>query len=105
MAQKLVIIVDNKLSPGQQLAQSIHAMDEFAFKQRKLFDHWKINSNVICCFSANIKEIIPRLDMHDVKYTAFKEPFFNNKITSLAISPLEEKLHNKLFSNLKLSLS
>lgn len=98
----------NDISPGYQLAQTAHAVADFAIEHPEKFKAWKHGSNYLCCLSADAKRIdmiINRLSAHNIHHTIFREPDIGDQITAIAVEALPQQLHKQLFKNLKLGLS
>ncbi len=81
------------LKPGQQLAQSSHALTEFIFLHPEIAKDWHQNSNYIACLSAKneqeLESLIVRLEQKNIKYAIFREPDLDNQLTAIAIEPGE----------------
>lgn len=104
----LTVLVDEKLEPGYKVAQSVHAVANFAIEHTENLRAWHYNSNYICCLEtslARLEYIISLLDILKIKYVKFLEPDIGNVLTAVAIQALPAKEHKKLFKNLKLTLS
>lgn len=88
---KLYVITRRDLTPGQQLAQSLHAAFEFSIQHPEITKEWNQNSNFICALAAaNEKELvslIKNLEKHNARFSVFRESDLNNEITAVAIEP------------------
>lgn len=103
---KLYIVTRKDLTPGQQISQSLHVFREFVNQYNEIENDWYNNSNYICILSANdeshLNDIIEKCMLNKVKFSIFKEPDYNDSITSIAIEPgLKSK---KITSSLPLAL-
>lgn len=90
------------------MAQSVHAMADFAVKYQDEFKKWQMGSNYLCCLEASelkMIKIIEKLQMLDIKYQVFYEPDIQNQMTSIAVEAISREQHRKLFSKFKLILS
>lgn len=104
----LTIIVRNDLEPGYKVAQSAHALADFAVKFENEFKQWQLGSNYLCCLEASeirMETIITKLDSLNIKYEVFKEPDIGYQTTAIAVEAISREQHKKLFKNLKLTLS
>jgi hypothetical protein len=96
------------LAPGYQVVQTAHALADFAIKYEQEFKDWQCKSNYLCCLGASefkIERIINLLEELKIKYHVFLEPDIGNVMTAVAVEAIPRELHNKLFKNLKLTLS
>lgn len=104
----VTIIVDKDLQPGYKVAQSSHAIANFAIEHRDEFEKWQFKSNYLCCLEASkedINKILTKLDLLKIKYSKFFEPDIGNQLTSIAVEAIPRQQHKKLFKKLKLTLS
>lgn len=103
----ITIIVRNDLEPGYKVAQSAHALADFAIKFEREFKQWQLGSNYLCCLEATefkIQRILYKLDELKIKYNVFFEPDIGNQMTAVAIEAISREQHKQLFKNLKLTL-
>lgn len=103
----LTVIVRSDLSPGYKVAQSSHAVANFAIEHEQNFKHWQQTSNYLCCLETSklkLSRIIDLLDELKIKCTVFFEPDID-EITAIAVQSIPRDLHKRLFKNLKLTLS
>lgn len=82
---KLYVIVDKSLSPVQKGIQGAHAVAEL-FSQYGVRDH----SALIFLESSMSYGFTGVLGKEGVKTACFHEPSWNNKLTAIAIEPIEE---------------
>ena len=104
---KLTIIVRNDLTNGQQIAQSIHAVTEFAHKFPDQFQDWITNSQYVVALSTDneekLKELYKKLEWFGANVVKFHEPDMSNQLTSIAFYGTPEIM--KITKHLKLALS
>lgn len=86
--------------------QSIHAAIEFCHEYPEIAKDWHVKSNSICLLEVNdldeLNKVIDKLKSKNIKYSLFKEPDFNNELTSIAIEPGSKS--KKFCFNFKLGL-
>lgn len=92
--KRLYVLVDKSLSPVYGCVQGGHAVAEYCLKNKL---EWK-NEYLIYLY-ADINKWMKKLDKHQIKYTAFREPDLNNKVTAIACYHPNGKM---LFKSLKL---
>ena len=103
--QKLRIVIDDTLKPGQQLAQACHLMREWTENHRDLDNVWYKESNYIACLSAppeKIESLIDRCKKEGIPFATFIEPDLNNRITGVVLAPCDKA--RKITSSLPLAL-
>ena len=99
---KLVTIVRNDLTNGQQLAQSIHSATEFAHKHPNLFNDWMTTSQYVVSLSVDneekLKDIFDKLKYFGANIVSFCEPDINNQWTVICYygTPELRKITQKL---------
>ncbi len=96
------------MEPGYKVAQSAHALADFAVKFEHEFKQWQLGSNYLCCLEASefkIQTIIDKLNDYNIKYEVFHEPDIGNQMTAIAVEAISREQHKQLFKNLKLTLS
>lgn len=104
----LTTIVREDLKPGYKVAQSVHAVADFAVKFEHEFKQWQMGSNYLCCLEASefkMNLIIDKLNSLGIKYLIFREPDIGDQITAIAVEATSREQHKQLFKNLKLALS
>jgi peptidyl-tRNA hydrolase len=88
---KLYVVVREDLSPGSQMAQSLHAFREFVEYHPEIEKEWYKTSNTIVILGCkNESELVQlRLDAiaRNIKFSIFKEPYLEDSITSIAFEP------------------
>lgn len=91
--QRLHIVVDESLRPGQQIAQVAHAVAEFALTHADIARAWNKQSNYIIALAAHRSDIETWRDTENG--IAFHEPDFDDAVTAFAFFPqvgISEKL-------------
>jgi peptidyl-tRNA hydrolase len=92
--QKLYVVVRADLTPGQQMAQSIHAFREFGEAYPEIEKRWFVRSNYICVLQvANADELLElraEASKRKMRSAWFLEPAFGYSITAIAFEPTEE---------------
>lgn len=87
---KLFIVVRRDLPPGAQIAQSVHAAQQFAVDHPETFRDWFETSNTVACLAAADVEHLERVatdaTMRGACVSAFREPDLGGALTALAIS-------------------
>jgi peptidyl-tRNA hydrolase len=103
---KLYIAVRADMSPGLQLAQTSHAMAQFADEYPELFKPWIQNSNYLVCVCASDEAGIWNLctDARELGLSCslVSEPDLEGEFTAVAIQPGVEAM--KLCAQLPLAL-
>lgn len=93
------------ISPGYQIAQSAHAVADFARFQPDLFTKWHHLSGYIVALHADNEEALTSLadkaNLKGLSFVLFREPDLNNQATSIAFAPSEEC--KRFLSTLKLA--
>lgn len=88
--RKLYIAVRNDLTPGQQLAQSVHAIREFSENAPLASDKWYKESNTIVCLGLTpdeMNELERSAKLNRVRVVRFYEPDLQNIRTALCLVP------------------
>lgn len=103
---KLYVVVRNDLPPGVQLAQAIHAKDEFAMQFPDINKAWYEQSNYICVLQVENEETLDALMdkawYSNIKYSCFSESDRNGEHTAAAFEPGEAA--KELCKDLQLAL-
>lgn len=103
--QKLRIVTVRDIHPGAQLAQSAHAMSQFAVEHPAKFKDWYKNSQYVACLSIedekSLLALAEKLRARGIAVSVFREPDYNHKATSIAIEACDQA--RKLTSNLRLA--
>ena len=104
---KFYLITRRDLSVGEQLAQTNHALSQFAYENPLQFREWVEKSNYIVILSTEsetqLKEIKQKLINQEIIFSEFIEPDYNNQLTSIAISPTHSDEIKRMFSSLPLA--
>ena len=104
---KLVTVVRGDLSPGYQVAQSVHAAAEFAKQFPNQFKKWGKYSNYVISLSTpteeNLQRLYEKLKWRGANVVVFTEPDIGDQLTAICFygTPEMRKITNKL--NLALS--
>lgn len=103
--EKLRIVTRRDIPPGSQMAQSTHAMSQFAVEYPVQFKDWYENSQYIACLSIKDEEsllsLAEKLRQRGVAVSVFREPDYNHKVTSITIEACDQA--RRLTSNLRLA--
>ena len=99
---KLVTVVRADLKPGAQIAQTGHAIAEFAHQFPTEFQEWKTKSNYLISLSIDNEERLQRLfyklQDNGADVVAFTEPDIQDQLTSICYygTPEMRKITDKL---------
>lgn len=103
--EKLRIVTRRDIHPGAQIAQSAHAMSQFAVEHPVEFKDWYQNSQYVACLSiedeSSLMAFAEKLTQRGIKFSIFREPDYNNQATSIAIEACDQA--RRLTSNLRLA--
>ena len=92
---------------GQTLAQTNHALSQFAYEKPLEFREWVEKSNYIVILSTDneeqLKEITNKLIGSNIEFSKFTETDLDNQLTSIAISPFYSDEVGRMFSSLPLA--
>jgi len=101
---KMYVLVRQDISPGYQIAQSIHAKDQFTHDFPEEERKWYTNSNTIVVLGvkneAALKAFVCLTESQGLRHSLFYEPDIN-QYTALTIEPSEATA--KLCANLKVA--
>lgn len=90
---KMYVLVRQDITPGYQIAQSIHAKDKFTHDYPKAEEKWYISSNTIVVLGVADEDELKLFDFlaqhQGLKRSMFYEPDID-QYTALAIEPGEE---------------
>lgn len=88
------------------MAQSTHAAIQFTQEHPDINKEWFQQSNYLCMLAAanevELRKLIERAEMQNIKISIFREPDIDNQITAIALEPSCKS--KKLCSGLKLAL-
>lgn len=91
---KLYVVVREDLSPGAQMAQSLHAFREFVEHHQEVEREWYSTSNTIVILGVpgegDLYGLIHTASDLNVKYSSFREPDMEDELTALAFEPGEK---------------
>jgi peptidyl-tRNA hydrolase len=78
------------LSAGYQIAQTGHAIAEYAYERRRTFRRWRKRSGYLISLAVKdlneLENLMKVLDKHKLDYVKFFEPDVN-EVTAITISP------------------
>ena len=104
---KFYLITRRDLTAGEQLAQTNHALSQFAYDNPLHFREWVEKSNYIVILSteneSQLQEIKEKLINREIIFSQFIEPDYDNQLTSIAISPIHSEEIKRMFSSLPLA--
>lgn len=103
---KLYIVTRSDLEPGYQIAQSCHALRQFAHEHPELDREWFERSNYIACLSvgseAELDALLMKAIDRQIPHSIFREPDIDDQMTAIAFAPGEAT--RKLCSSCSLAL-
>lgn len=86
---KLITVTRQDLSHGYQIAQSCHAVADFAYYQSKFFNQWRTNSNYKICLASkdedSLEKLYNKLKEKGASVIAFREPDMGNQLTAITL--------------------
>lgn len=89
---KLYIVVDERLSISQQGVQAAHAVSSWALAHPAEHKYWtEVNNNIVILKApmSTISEITWKLHEMNQTWAVFREPYWKDRITAVAITPAE----------------
>lgn len=91
MTARLYVVVDGTLPPGLQIAQAIHAKDEFTREHPHAEQEWARTSNTISVLQVAgeqaLRGVIDAASTLDVPHSFFEEPDLDGRVTAVALAP------------------
>lgn len=91
--KRLVTIIREDLSPGYQIAQTVHVVAEYTMMNPELIKEWYTRNNYVLSLSVKNKEELTefatQLHKLGVKFNIFYEPDIN-EMTSVAFISTDE---------------
>lgn len=91
--EKFYVVTRRDLTPGQQLAQCVHAAIQFTQEWPELAEPWYTESNFLVCLSLrdedDLKELAEQARTLELHYSAAEEPDFDDAWTAVALQPGE----------------
>jgi hypothetical protein len=79
------------LSPGQQLAQAVHAAFEFSVDHPTLTEVWRRHSNYLVVVAvpdeAALLSLANRAYSAELRHTVVREPDYGNTVTAVVLDP------------------
>lgn len=104
--EKLVTVTRRDLPAGYQLAQTVHAVADFADELPQFFKSWKDNSNYVVSLAAeneqSLEKYFNKLRERGAPVVGFYEPDHYDQLTAICFYGLPH--YRKLVSNLPLAL-
>ena len=104
---KLVTVVRADLKPGAQIAQTGHAIAEFAHQYPDQFNDWMQDSKYLISLSVDneekLKDLYDKLKWYGAHVVVFYEPDIDNQMTSICFYGTPEM--RKHTQKLELALS
>ncbi len=89
--EKLYVVVRNDLSPGSQIAQSIHAFREYVEVHFESEAEWYATSNTIVVLKVEneleLKSLSNQAFENQILRAEFREPAMNMSLTAVAFEP------------------
>lgn len=89
--ERLYVVVDGSLAPGLQIAQAIHAKDEFTRAHPAAERAWGERSNTIAVLAVvdgrALRALLARCVEWDVAHARFDEPDLGGATTAVALAP------------------
>lgn len=101
----LITITRSDISSGYQVAQTAHAVSQFAHKFPKEFTDWITGYNCIISLSVNCEQDLENIYeslRKEIAIIKFEEPDIDNEVTAICFWANSEL--RKRFSNLPLAL-
>lgn len=102
---KLYVIVRKDLKPGEQMAQSLHAVLHFMADNLALTKEWMNKSDFICALNIEnemeLNKLLYKAKENGIISTAFFEPDLDNSLTAICLEP--GKRSKSLCKGLKLA--
>ncbi len=85
------MITRKDIAFGYQAVQSCHAIMQFAFEHSEINKEWFTKSNYLALLSVDneeeLKNLINKAEMLNIKFSIFKEPDLDNSITAITLEP------------------
>ena len=102
-----MVIVRKDINNGLMMAQSCHAVADFAHELPQFFKSWKDNSNYLISLATqdeqSLEKYYNKLRESGAPIIAFREPDIGNQLTAICFYGLPH--YRKLVSNLPLALN
>lgn len=102
---KLTIVTRKDITPGYQIAQAIHASNQFSVEHTEIFKEWHKDPYLAVLSTQDENSLINLIDKakdKGIKVSVFREPDIDNSITAIALEPSD--LTRRLTSSLPLAL-
>jgi hypothetical protein len=85
----LIVVVRADISAGYQVAQSLHAVADFAHQHTETFNKWKSESNSVVALSTpnekSLLKTLKKLEQMNAELVVFREPDLNDEATSIGV--------------------
>ncbi len=98
--EKLYVIVRSDLAPGAQIAQTAHAVAEFAIAHPVEFAAWASEQRNIVCLGipgeGALADLFSLAQAKHVRSARFREPDFDDELTAIALGDGADKLVSSL---------
>ncbi len=82
------------MSPGQRLAQAVHAAFEFSVDHPSITEVWRRHSNFLVVVAVPDETTLLTLDSMaftlGLQHTLVREPDYDNTVTAIALAPGKE---------------
>lgn len=89
--EKLYVVVRQDLSPGAQIAQSLHAFREFVREHPENESKWYTGSNTIVILGVDseydLRKLVHEARKENLKVSTFEEPDFQFSLTAATFEP------------------
>ena len=103
---KLYVLVRGDIPPGYQIAQAIHAKDEFTHTHPELEKQWRDESNTIVVLNVHcqheLMDWVHKASFQGIRFAVFHEPDLEGEPTAAAFE--HGSSSSELFSRLPLAL-
>ena len=91
---KLITVTRKDLQPGAQACQATHSAIKFVLEHPEIANDWYNNSKYLVELSINnesdLLELTEKLSWKGILFSEFREPDFDNELTSIALEPSEK---------------
>jgi hypothetical protein len=98
--EKLYVIVRSDLAPGAQIAQTAHAVSEFAVAHPDDFRAWASEQRNIVCLGipneAALADLLSLAQSKHIRCARFREPDYDDELTAIALGNGGDKITSSL---------
>jgi peptidyl-tRNA hydrolase len=88
---KLYVVVRKDLKPGEQAAQSLHAIVEFCMAHPHHAKEWHSLSNYVCLLEVSserrLHKLLKQAEAAKIPHAHFREPWLKDSLTAVALHP------------------